>query len=66
MSRKMTATHPTHGPFYLVSPTGGTVKLVGPSGRRMADLHVKEFGMQIISVDEWRLARRRQNREEAP
>ena len=63
MSRKPGVPHPTQGPFYLVSPTGGTVKLVGPSARKMAVLHVKEFGMQIVSVDEWRLARRRQQKE---
>ena len=64
MSRKMTATHPTQGPFYLVSPTGGTMKTVGPQARRIAFFHVKEFGMQVCSIQEWQAARRKQNRKE--
>jgi len=63
MSRKMTATHPTHGPFYLVSPKGGTLKIVGPSARLVAFFHVRNFGMTVVSVKEWQAARRKQQKE---
>jgi len=66
MSRKVTSVHPTQGPFYLVGPTGGTMKAVGPSARKLALYGVRVFGMKICSIEEWRAARRKQNREEAP
>ena len=64
MSRKVTSVHPIQGPFYLVSPTGGTVKTAGPSARIAALTLVKNFGMRIVTVEEWRKARKKQQKEE--
>ena len=64
MSRKARTPHPTQGPFYLVSLTGGTTKTVGPQARIAALTLVKNFGMRIVTVEEWRKARKKQQKEE--
>jgi len=62
MSRRVIAPSPTHGPFYLISPTGGTVKLVGPGARACLYYHVIELGSRMCTRREWLAARRRQQK----
>ena len=57
------ARKPNRGPFYLLSPTGGTVKLVGPKAQEMADFHVKEFGLRMCTQTEWQSAHQKQKKE---
>jgi len=62
MSRRVIAPSPTYGPFYLISPTGRTVKLVGPGARALLYYHVVELDFRICTHREWQAARRKQRK----
>jgi len=62
MSRRGFAPNPAHGPFYLISPTGGAVKLVGPGARALLYYHVVELDFRICTDREWQAARRKQRK----
>ncbi len=50
--------------IYLVTPTGGTVTLTGPSRFVVAASMVQHLGYSQCSHDEWKAARKRQQAEE--